>query len=514
MELVREIGRGTYGCIYRARVDGISGFVAVKRFLVNPESDFLFSIQEIELGLKFDHPSLLKAKEIRCAPMVWDLDGREDTPIQDSRDDDACVVYDLAECDIYKLYDDAKINEAKARDIIAQVLLGLEYMHGNGYVHRDIRPSNILHFRGGVVKICDFGYSKKWIKYDYQETVINALYFRAPELLGSTISNGPPADIWAAGCVLHFMFTGDVVSENIDYKLTQEEVKNLSNERQLQGLINKYPYNADSSMYDTSKFTEPVDFKRKTTVPAFMSAYRGMLSDENSYRDFLFRMLAFHPDQRKTATAMLSHTYLADKTETIRKYREKSTDVEDGIHTYEVSEGAHRNSLTGGVMKVFAMHRKTSSWYSDRALFMAAEIYDRLLSRSHKLQGASEANHFAYFKSCLYLSVKYYTPHLVENLYFKTFPPEEDRERSLQEAKKFEETILEILRYDIYRVTLLDEYMSTRPANTLTTMSLLLFTLSGHQFGFTSSQALAVWEKSKDSYYEKAKSVLREISQS
>ena len=49
-----------------------------------------------------------------------------------------------------------EISEDEARYVIACVVLGLEYLHNNGVIHRDIRPENILLNARGLCKITDF----------------------------------------------------------------------------------------------------------------------------------------------------------------------------------------------------------------------------------------------------------------------------------------------------------------------------------------------------------------------
>ena len=53
------------------------------------------------------------------------------------------------------------LREEEISQILVQLLAALDYVHSQGLVHRDIRPSNILLTPGGVVKLMDFGIAKQ-----------------------------------------------------------------------------------------------------------------------------------------------------------------------------------------------------------------------------------------------------------------------------------------------------------------------------------------------------------------
>ena len=51
------------------------------------------------------------------------------------------------------------LNEEEAKFYIAEIILAVEYLHNQNYVHRDIKPDNILVDEKGHLKLSDFGLS-------------------------------------------------------------------------------------------------------------------------------------------------------------------------------------------------------------------------------------------------------------------------------------------------------------------------------------------------------------------
>lgn len=101
--------------------------------------------------------------------------------------------------------------EAVIRMYTKQLLLGLEYLHKNGIMHRDIKGANILVDNKGRIKLADFGASKKVI--ELATTVSGAKsmkgtpYWMAPEVILQT-GHSFSADIWSVGCTVIEMATG------------------------------------------------------------------------------------------------------------------------------------------------------------------------------------------------------------------------------------------------------------------------------------------------------------------
>jgi serine/threonine protein kinase len=94
------------------------------------------------------------------------------------------------------------LEESIARSYIRQILEGLRYLHEHGVIHRDIKSANVLLSSEGIVKLTDFGSSKKYSINDADFGMTNSMrgspYWMAPEVVNRT-GHSYSADIWSLG---------------------------------------------------------------------------------------------------------------------------------------------------------------------------------------------------------------------------------------------------------------------------------------------------------------------------
>lgn len=103
------------------------------------------------------------------------------------------------------------LDKKAALSICIQICEGLEMFHKNGFVHRDLKPDNIMisSCTGDIpqIKIIDFGGAKAVdIRSLSDTTVVGTLGYQAPETISSFADNR--SDIYSIGCILNFMLTG------------------------------------------------------------------------------------------------------------------------------------------------------------------------------------------------------------------------------------------------------------------------------------------------------------------
>ncbi|RKP02459.1 hypothetical protein CXG81DRAFT_10781, partial [Caulochytrium protostelioides] len=105
-----------------------------------------------------------------------------------------------------------RFDEPLCCNLVEQILSGLEYLHERCIIHRDIKGANILIDEDGVVKISDFGISKKneykmAYRYNSRMSLQGSVYWMAPEVIKSK-GYSAKVDIWSLGCVVLEMLTG------------------------------------------------------------------------------------------------------------------------------------------------------------------------------------------------------------------------------------------------------------------------------------------------------------------
>jgi serine/threonine protein kinase len=97
---------------------------------------------------------------------------------------------------------------ASARRYLRDILKGLEYLHSEDIVHRDIKPQNVLLLIDGSCKLTDFGTSEKVAKLSGVASMEGTPQYMAPE---ATLGNAVKAsDIWSFGIMMWQLLTGDL----------------------------------------------------------------------------------------------------------------------------------------------------------------------------------------------------------------------------------------------------------------------------------------------------------------
>lgn len=136
------------------------------------------------------------------------------------------------------LGDEGMLDEARARDIFTQVLYGLSEAHAAGFLHRDVKPSNIMLFRGHdgseQVKLLDFGIAKGIAGVSEETTsltrtgaVIGTPRYMSPEqMIGQPLA--PTSDLHSAALVAYEMLVGRSPFEGLQFKAIQQRAGSAS----------------------------------------------------------------------------------------------------------------------------------------------------------------------------------------------------------------------------------------------------------------------------------------------
>ncbi|KAK0534445.1 hypothetical protein OC842_002634 [Tilletia horrida] len=183
------------------------------------ETDPLFLIrQEIAILKKLNHPNVVKLYEV----------------LDDPSQDGLYMVFencpDGPVIDVHMHEQAQPLDEDVAREYFAQILLGIEYLHSNEIIHRDIKPDNILLTSDRqICKIVDFGVSEIFLKPDEDKLAKGAgtPAFMSPELCtaGSGDLHAMADDIWALGVTLYCMVVGRLPFEKSQIYELYESIK-------------------------------------------------------------------------------------------------------------------------------------------------------------------------------------------------------------------------------------------------------------------------------------------------
>ncbi|KAK7343757.1 hypothetical protein VNO77_12771 [Canavalia gladiata] len=197
-KMIDKVGQGTYSNVYKALDRDTGEIVALKKVRFNtsePES-IKFMAREIMILQRLDHPNVVKLKGLATSRMQYSI----------------YLVFDFMQTDLARIIarPDERLTEPQVKCYMHQLLSGLQHCHDRGILHRDIKGSNLLIDKNGMLKIADFGLANFYGP-SYRQPLTSrvvTLWYRAPELLLGATDYGVGIDLWSAGCLLAEMFKG------------------------------------------------------------------------------------------------------------------------------------------------------------------------------------------------------------------------------------------------------------------------------------------------------------------
>ena len=208
-EIVEELGRGAMGVVYLAQDPALGRLVAVKALDGGAGNGHRSSfLREARAAGGLDHPGIVTVHDAADGerPFIA-MEYVQGTDLKEVLRPGQPLPVDFA------------------LEVADQVAAALDYAHGRGVVHRDIKPGNILITANERVKLTDFGIASAPTLSE-PDARLGTPHYVAPEQLRGEAVDGR-ADVFALGVVVYEMLTGKRPFDHPDLK---EVVRRLANE--------------------------------------------------------------------------------------------------------------------------------------------------------------------------------------------------------------------------------------------------------------------------------------------
>ena len=284
------IDSGTYGKVFKVRNFKFKKLYACKEIKLSEKKDGInfIALREINLLLSINHPNIIFVRETKLNCFAEKF----------------FIIMEYCNFDIKSILESkTKFSFHQVKMIIKQLLHGISVLHDNFVVHRDLKTSNILINKKGVLKICDFGMARIFnINSNLMSQEVVTLWYRPPEILLGQKNYTSSVDLWAIGCILFELITSEVLfsgKSELDQLIkifnvlgapTSEIWLNLHSIPSTQKII--FPLQPYNSVF--SKMCQKIDVITINLIQKF---------------------LVYDPKKRINASVALKHNFFKDYTE-------------------------------------------------------------------------------------------------------------------------------------------------------------------------------------------------------
>ncbi|MBI3831612.1 MAG: serine/threonine protein kinase [Planctomycetes bacterium] len=202
-EILSKLGEGSMGKVYKARQVVTKRIVALKVLFPELAKDanmFERFLREARAAGQLHHPNIVSGLDVATVNGLYYI----------------CMEYVEGEALDRRLQKNGgKLPEAETLEYCRQVALGLHHAHQNGYLHRDVKPENVIVTPEGVLKLTDLGLARAYGEQHAQTVALTAEgvsvgtpYYISPEQAQGLRDLGPQADLYSLGVMMFECLTG------------------------------------------------------------------------------------------------------------------------------------------------------------------------------------------------------------------------------------------------------------------------------------------------------------------
>ncbi|XP_061194522.1 serine/threonine-protein kinase 10-like [Saccostrea echinata] len=280
-DIVGELGDGAFGKVYKAQNKENGSLAALKQVEIKSEEDIEDFSVEIDILTECRHKNVVGLYE------AFVFDGK-------------LLMY-IEFCgggaiDSIMVELEKPLTENQIRYVCNNMCSGLEFLHNNKVIHRDLKAGNVLLTSEGDVKLADFGVSAKNTRTNQRrDSFIGTPYWMAPEvIMCETLKDSPynfKADIWSLGITL------------IEFA----QIEPPNHDMHPMRVLIKIQKSDPPTLAKPSKWSK-------------------------TFKEFIAKCLVKNPDQRPTTGELLEHPFIAgynDKKEVLNLIMESKAEVEE-----------------------------------------------------------------------------------------------------------------------------------------------------------------------------------------
>ncbi|PYH47625.1 Pkinase-domain-containing protein [Aspergillus saccharolyticus JOP 1030-1] len=297
-ERLNHIEEGSYGFVSRARNITTGEIVALKKLKLEPNSPEGFPVtglREIQTLFESRHQNIIELREV----------------VMGTKMDEVYLVMPFLEHDLKTLLDDMRepFLPSETKTLLLQIISGLDFLHGQWIMHRDLKTSNLLLNNRGEIKIADFGMARYFGDPPPPKLtqLVVTLWYRSPELLLGADKYGPEIDMWSIGCIFGELLGKEPLLQG------KNEVDQVSKIFALTGPPTSQTWPDFRSLPNAKSLRLPPSSSPATTPATPPLLPRGKFPYlTNEGLRLLSSLLALNPTSRPSAKQCLAHPYFRE----------------------------------------------------------------------------------------------------------------------------------------------------------------------------------------------------------